>query len=116
MIPQRTIPPTAALLPFGNLLRSAGSLWGGKKQRARLVRELKAHYAVRAVFLVSSGKAALAVILKALAGVRRRRRVIIPAYTCFSVPSSVVKAGLDVVLCDVDPETDRKSTRLNSSH
>jgi perosamine synthetase len=31
--------------------------------------------------------------------------VIIPAYTCFSVPSAIVKAGLEVVLCDVEPET-----------
>ncbi|MBK8277163.1 MAG: DegT/DnrJ/EryC1/StrS family aminotransferase [Nitrospira sp.] len=105
MTPQRTIPPTAAPLPFGNLLCSVGSLWGGKKHRARLVSELKAHYAVRAAYLVSSGKAALTVILKALAVVSHRRRVIIPAYTCFSVPSAIVKAGLEVVLCDVDPET-----------
>ena len=105
MTPQRTIPPTAAPLSFGNLLRSVGSLWGGKKHRARLVSELKAHYAVRAVYLVSSGKAALTVILKALAVVSNRRRVIIPAYTCFSVPSAIVKAGLEVVLCDVDPNT-----------
>lgn len=105
MTPQRTIPPTAAPLPFGNLLRSVGSLWGGTKHRARLVSELKAHYAVRAVFLVSSGKAALTVILKALSVGSKRRRVIIPAYTCFSVPSAIVKAGLEVVLCDVDPNT-----------
>ncbi len=105
MTPQRTIPPTAAPLPLGNLLRSVGSLWGGRKHRARLVSELKAYYAVGAVFPVSSGKAALTVILKALAAASRRKQVIIPAYTCFSVPSAIVKAGLEVVLCDVDPET-----------
>ncbi len=105
MTPQRTIPPTAAPLPFGNLLCSVGSLWGGKKYQARLVSELKVHYAVRAAFLVSSGKAALTVILKALAVASRRKQVIIPAYTCFSVPSAIVKAGLEVVLCDVDPNT-----------
>ena len=105
MTPQRTIPPAAAPLSLGNLLRSAGSLRGGHKHQARLVSELKAHYAVRAVYLVSSGKAALTVILKALAVVSHRRRVIIPAYTCFSVPSAIVKAGLEVVLCDVDPNT-----------
>ncbi|HSL03981.1 MAG TPA: DegT/DnrJ/EryC1/StrS family aminotransferase, partial [Nitrospiraceae bacterium] len=54
---------------------------------------------------VSSGKAALTVILKALAASSGRRRVIVPAYTCFSVPSAIVRAGLDVVLCDVEPET-----------
>lgn len=31
--------------------------------------------------------------------------MIVPAYTCFSVPSAIVRAGLDVVLCDVEPET-----------
>lgn len=31
--------------------------------------------------------------------------MVIPAYTCFSVPSAVVKAGLDVALCDLDAST-----------
>ena len=105
MTPQRTIPPTAAPLPIESLLCAIGSLWGGKKHRARLISEFKSHYAVRAVFPVSSGKAALTVILKALSAASNRRRVIIPAYTCFSVPSAIVKAGLEVVLCDVDPNT-----------
>jgi dTDP-4-amino-4,6-dideoxygalactose transaminase len=70
-----------------------------------LIRELQAKFSARGVFLVSSGKVALTVILKALAASSSRRRVIIPAYTCFSVPSAVVKAGLDVVLCDVEPDT-----------
>ncbi len=102
---QRTIPPTAAPLSFGDLLCSVSSLLGGQRHRARRVIELKAHYGVRAAFLVSSGKAALTVILNALSASSARRRVIIPAYTCFSVPSAIVKAGLEVVLCDVDPNT-----------
>ena len=31
--------------------------------------------------------------------------MIIPAYTCFSVPSSVRMAGLEIVLCDIKKET-----------
>src|SRR4029078_11221028 len=92
-------------ISFGDLIRAAGSLWGGVKHRMRLIQELKAKFSAREVFLVSSGKAALTVILKALAASSGRRRVIIPAYTCFSVPSAIVKAGLEVVLCDVAPET-----------
>ncbi len=66
--------------------------------------ELKDYFNVKHVFLVSSGKAALTMILLALKALSPgRRRVVIPAYTCFSVPSAVVKAGLDVALCDVDP-------------
>lgn len=105
MMPQRTLSPTAAPVSFWDLIRAASSFWGGVKHRARLIQELKAKFSVREVFLVSSGKAALTVILKALAASSGRRRVIIPAYTCFSVPSAILKAGLEVVLCDVEPET-----------
>ena len=105
MMPQRTLSPTAAPISFRDLIRAASSLWGGVKHRARLIQELKAKFSAREVFLVSSGKAALTVILKALAASSGRRRVIIPAYTCFSVPSAIVRAGLEVVLCDVEPET-----------
>jgi dTDP-4-amino-4,6-dideoxygalactose transaminase len=70
-----------------------------------LIQELKVKFSASDVFLVSSGKAALTVILKALAASSGRRRVIVPAYTCFSVPSAIIRAGLDVVLCDVEPET-----------
>ena len=105
MMPQRTLSPTAAPISFWDLIRAASSLWGGVKHRARLIQELKAKFSAREVFLVSSGKAALTVILKALAASSGRRRVIVPAYTCFSVPSAIVRAGLEVVLCDVEPET-----------
>jgi dTDP-4-amino-4,6-dideoxygalactose transaminase len=105
MMLQRTLSPTAAPISFWDLIRAASSLCGGVKHRARLIQELKAKFSAREVFLLSSGKAALTVILKALAASSKRRRVIIPAYTCFSVPSAIVKAGLEVALCDVEPET-----------
>jgi perosamine synthetase len=105
MMPQRTLSPTAAPIPFWDLIGAASGLWGGVTHRTRLIQELKAKFSAREVFLVSSGKAALTVILKALAASSGRRRVIVPAYTCFSVPSAIVRAGLEVVLCDVEPET-----------
>ena len=105
MMPQRTLSPTAAPISFWDLIGAASGLWGGVKYRARLAQELKVKFSVREVFLVSSGKAALTVILKALAASSGRRRVIVPAYTCFSVPSAIVRAGLEVVLCDVEPDT-----------
>jgi len=57
------------------------------------------------VFLVSSGKAAIALILMGLKGMSNKKKVIIPAYTCYSVPSAVEKTGLEIVLCDLMPET-----------
>ena len=67
--------------------------------------EMKGYFGVKHVFLVSSGKAALALILKGLQGMSKRKKVIIPAYTCYSVPSAVAMTGLDIVLCDIVPET-----------
>ena len=72
-------------------------------------------FGVKELFLLSSGKAALVMILRALASRTTRRKVIIPAYTCYSVPSAIVRAGCRVVLCDVDPHTlDFDFTELKS--
>jgi len=56
-------------------------------------------------FLVSSGRAALALILESLKHLSRRTKVGIPAYVCPTVVQSVLKAGLEPVCCDVDPQT-----------
>jgi perosamine synthetase len=70
-----------------------------------LENELKEYFDVRGLCLVSSGKAALYLILEALKALSPRRDVVMPAYTCFSVPAAVARAGLRIRLCDVDPET-----------
>ncbi len=57
------------------------------------------------MFCVSSGRAALTIVLRAMQAGSRRREVVIPAYTCYSVPSAVVRAGLTIRVCDVDPKT-----------
>ncbi len=59
----------------------------------------------RHCFLVSSGRAALALILLGLKRLSKRRRVVIPAYACPTVVQSVLKAGLEPVLCDMSPQT-----------
>ena len=60
---------------------------------------------VEQVWVVSSGRAALCLILRALAERCSRREVIVPAYTCPTVPLAVARAGLQVRLCDVGPAT-----------
>jgi dTDP-4-amino-4,6-dideoxygalactose transaminase len=78
----------------------------GDAYRDRIRDELAAHFGVRHVFLVSSGKAALALVLGALRTLGGdRNEVLIPAYTCFSVPSAVVKMGLKLAACDIDART-----------
>jgi dTDP-4-amino-4,6-dideoxygalactose transaminase len=66
---------------------------------------LQEYFGSRHVFLVSSGKAALTLSLMALKSSSAKREVIIPAYTCYSMPAAVLAAGLKPVLCDINPET-----------
>jgi perosamine synthetase len=59
-------------------------------------------------WLMITGRAGMTVALRAMRRVSvdpDRCEVIVPAYTCYSVPAAVFKAGLKVRLCDVDPET-----------
>lgn len=103
---QRSILPAAAPLDMRSIAHGVAGMFMRKKYRKRLQQESKDYFGVRHVFLVSSGKAALTIILKALKSLSPgKNQVLIPAYTCFSVPSAVVKAGLKVSLCDVDPQT-----------
>jgi dTDP-4-amino-4,6-dideoxygalactose transaminase len=102
---QRHLAPTAAPLSWGDLYKGLSGLIDGSAAKRKLERELKNYFGVKHAFLFTSGKAALTTILNALKAESSRRQVIIPAYTCFSVPSSVVKAGLELALCDVDSQT-----------
>jgi perosamine synthetase len=58
------------------------------------------------VFGVSSGRAGLVVIFRALQRLLPGRRVVgIPAYTCYSVAAAAVRAGLTVYPLEMDPGT-----------
>jgi perosamine synthetase len=56
---------------------------------------------------VASGRAAMTVVMRAMkaAGDPARNEVIVPGYTCYSVPAAIERAGLKVRLCDVDART-----------
>lgn len=102
---QRTLAPSAAPLSWSDLLRGLIAPFRGQRVTDKLTREFQEYFGVKHLFWVTSGKAALTLILLGLMRLSSRRRVVIPAYTCFSVPSSIAKAGLEVGLCDVDPVT-----------
>jgi perosamine synthetase len=60
------------------------------------------------VWPLSSGRAAMTVLLRAMAAARAepaRNEVLVPAYTCYSVAASIERAGLVPRLCDIDPRT-----------
>ncbi len=101
---RKTTPPAAAPIGFQDLLSGLrGCLEPGVIERRE--GEFREYFGTKHVFFLSSGKAALFLILSALKGASNRRRVIIPAYTCFSVPSAIRKAGLEIVPCDILPES-----------
>ncbi len=102
---QSTLPPTAAPIPFPALVAGLCGLLGGGGTASRVSREIGQWLGASHVCLLSSGKAALALILETLSQGSPRRKVIVPAYTCFSVPSAIRKARLEVVPCDVNPIT-----------
>lgn len=98
----RTLPPAAAPIPVGNIIRALFACFCKSDQgTARFEEELNDFFGCKYCFLVSSGKAALVLILKALRNLYPGRdEVLIPAFTCYSVPAAIKKAGLRVRLCD----------------
>ena len=103
---KRVIPPTAPPLYLKDiLLYGIGGLVLANRNIKKLESEIKEYFGAKYVFPVSSGKASLTLILLALKSLSKKQEVLIPAYTCFSVPSAIVKAGLKVTLCDIDPLT-----------
>lgn len=105
MKPQRYLAPTSAPLSWREISRAWRGVGRSRQERVAREAELRAYFGAKHVFLLSSGKAALTTILRGLAAGSSRRKVIIPAYTCYSVPSAIVRAGCRVVLCDVDLHT-----------
>lgn len=102
MLVRRMLPPAASPIDAKTLLHAAYASCREKKYNQVVDAELRSNLGAKYVFKVSSGKAALVLILRALSRISpERNEVIMPAYTCYSVPASVVKAGLRPVLCDI---------------
>lgn len=103
----RTLPPAAAPIPFGTILRALPACLRKSGRHAGFFEEeIKQYCGSKYCFLVSSGKAALVLILSALKKLYPDRdTVLMPAFTCYSVPASVKRAGLKIALCDTAPSS-----------
>jgi dTDP-4-amino-4,6-dideoxygalactose transaminase len=68
---------------------------------------VRSRLGVRHCFLFGTGRAGLAVLLRAIRRLEpgNRDEVVIPAYTCYTVAAAVVRAGLRPRIVDVDPQT-----------
>jgi len=102
----RTLPPAAAPLLPSDLLSGVKGIIFGSRQVEGLRQELREFFDKEHCFLVSSGKAALTLILMGLKELHPDRdQVLLPAFACYSVPSAIVRAGLQIQLCDIDLKT-----------
>lgn len=93
------IAPAETRLPFSALVR--GILPG----QADFAATLAKHLGVDNCFLADSARSLLFIALKAIhqSAPAEQNEVLIPGYTCYSVPAAIVKAGLKVSLYDLDP-------------
>jgi dTDP-4-amino-4,6-dideoxygalactose transaminase len=98
----RLIPPVA--VPFGPAAVAASLIGQAAAGAGGFREQLAERFAASRVQLAGSGRGALAAAL----GVARPAgggEVLVPAYTCWSVPAAAVAAGWRVRLYDLDPRT-----------
>ena len=67
---------------------------------------VSARLKVKHIFGTSSGRTALWLALKSLHRLHPGRDVVaVPAYTCFSVPAAIIRAGLKIYPVEINPKT-----------
>ncbi len=108
MILPRFIPPAGTVINSTEIFGWIFDTLTGKDRRAEFCDAIKSKYKVKHCFLMSSGRAAMAMLFKILKQKNTdplRCEIILPSYTCYSVPAAAEIAGLKVRICDIDPTT-----------
>lgn len=94
-----SLPPACQKIPLKTITRSIKGL--AKYSSDSLLNPLRDFLGTRNIYYLTSGRAALWLLLKTLSRINPGRlEVILPAYTCPAVASAVLKAGLKPILCD----------------
>jgi perosamine synthetase len=102
----RRLPPAGVPLEGRALFTALCRTLVANGTHERVLRTLESWLAVPYVYTVNSGRTALWVALRALHRLQPERNVVaIPAYTCFSVPAAVARAGLRILPVEIQPET-----------
>jgi perosamine synthetase len=102
----RFVAPAGTALNAGDLLTWLRGSIRPATEICQLAAAFRARYGVRHIFFVSSGRAGMTVLLRALAEARGGRdELLVPGYTCYSVAASAVRAGLSVHPVDISAST-----------
>lgn len=100
--------PAGTPVTLRDIAHGIASAMTGTSGTAALVAALRTISGLPQAWPVSSGRAAMTTVLRAMraaCGDPDRIEVIIPAYTCYSVPAAIERAGLLPRLCDIEPST-----------
>jgi len=93
----KTYPPVAADIPIRDVIAA----WRSGEPAEACLGQVREALRVKHLFAVNSGRAGLYLILKMM--LPEGSKVILPGYTCYTVPAAVVKAGMTPVISDSDP-------------
>jgi dTDP-4-amino-4,6-dideoxygalactose transaminase len=96
-----SLPPAGPKISVNEVIRCIHAIQS--KNGAGLLDSIKIYLGCEHLFYLSSGRAALWLALKAFSMSKPdRNEVLIPAYSCPSVVSAVLKSGLIPKLCDIN--------------
>ncbi len=100
-----SLPPVGSKIYLRDILKSIKGSLTNPHVMEDFKEAIEKYFGVKHCLLINSGRAALTAILMALKQGDDQDEVIIPSYTCFSVPAAIVRAGLKISLCDIELET-----------
>ena len=95
----RRIPQIGTDLIFDDIY--SGYVNAFAKRKIDFAKDLSRYLSSDHAYLVNSGTAAFYIILEALKGISRKKKIILPSYTAPAMVLPILKAGLKTVLCDI---------------
>lgn len=103
----RHLAPAGAPIRATDLARWMAAAAGASDPARAFGDRLRRAVGIRHVHATVTGRAGLTILLRALRtlAAEGRNEVVLPAYTCYSVAASVVKAGLTPRIVDISAET-----------
>ncbi|MCW9014627.1 MAG: DegT/DnrJ/EryC1/StrS family aminotransferase [Gammaproteobacteria bacterium] len=104
----RYIAPSGTPIKITDLLAWSLEIMTRKSKIHSFQQAICNKFAVKHCFFMSSGRAAMAMLFRILKDENEdanRCEIILPSYTCYSVPAAAELAGLKVRICDIDPVT-----------
>jgi len=104
----RMLAPTGSPITVSEVRHWMSALASGRDPRPAFADAVCRHFSVSHCQLFSTGRAAMSFLFSCLTEMNQdtaRTEIVVPGYTCYSVASSALMAGLHVRVCDIDPDT-----------